>query len=233
MKTGRTILTLAALILAAAPYAGAGSFSLNVLDASDIKLSAASRPVPGPAAEISVMEEAEASAYLADRETEVDEKGLAGEPEARNLGGDGIVRLYHQWHKESLEIRYRDEYGNYIPEAMQKIKHLFRDRLTGKEMAVPARLLEILDIIQERHGGRTITILCGYRSPELNAALAANSSTVARHSLHLKGWAADIMIDGVRTSALRDTAKSLKAGGVGYYPSDGFVHVDAGSVRYW
>ncbi len=235
MKPGKTLLTLAALILSAQLYARGENFGLNVLTASDIKLSASSFAMPAPGAEISVMDEAETATYLADRETVTDtgEKSLQGEPAAKNPGGDGIVKLYHQWTRESLEIRYRDERGNYIPEAMQKIKHLFRDRLTGREMSIPAKLVELLDIIQERHGGRTITIICGYRSPELNAALAANSGAVARNSLHMKGWAADIKIDGVRTSALRDTAKSLKAGGVGYYPSDGFVHVDVGAVRYW
>jgi uncharacterized protein YcbK (DUF882 family) len=28
-------------------------------------------------------------------------------------------------------------------------------------------------------------------------------------------------------------ALSLKGGGVGYYPKDGFVHVDTGRVRTW
>ncbi len=25
----------------------------------------------------------------------------------------------------------------------------------------------------------------------------------------------------------------MKAGGVGYYPSNNFVHVDTGNIRYW
>lgn len=41
--------------------------------------------------------------------------------------------------------------------------------------------------------------------------LASGSDGVAKKSLHLKGWAADIKIDGVRTSALRDAAKALRA----------------------
>jgi hypothetical protein len=32
---------------------------------------------------------------------------------------------------------------------------------------------------------------------------------------------------------LRDTALSLHAGGVGYYPVNQFVHVDVGPVREW
>ncbi|OIO04742.1 MAG: hypothetical protein COX65_03595 [Elusimicrobia bacterium CG_4_10_14_0_2_um_filter_56_8] len=233
MRTNNAILTLTLLILAAS--ARAGDFDLNTLSAGDIEPPASSFLVPEPVAEISTMDQAEAAYYLSDRESimETEEKSLPGEPAARNLGGDGTIKLYHQWHRETLEIRYRDANGGYIPEAMQKIKHLFRCRLTGREIDIPAKLIEILDIIQERQGGRLMTIICGYRSPELNGALASNSSGVAKKSLHLKGWAADIRIDGVRTSTLRDTAKSLKAGGVGYYASSGFVHVDIGRVRYW
>ncbi|MDH5558052.1 MAG: DUF882 domain-containing protein, partial [Alphaproteobacteria bacterium] len=32
---------------------------------------------------------------------------------------------------------------------------------------------------------------------------------------------------------LRNAAKSLQAGGVGYYPKSNFIHVDTGRVRFW
>jgi len=32
---------------------------------------------------------------------------------------------------------------------------------------------------------------------------------------------------------LHKAALSLKAGGVGYYPSSDFIHVDVGRVRRW
>ncbi|HCP79199.1 MAG TPA: twin-arginine translocation pathway signal protein, partial [Pusillimonas sp.] len=32
---------------------------------------------------------------------------------------------------------------------------------------------------------------------------------------------------------LRDAAISLNAGGVGYYPTEQFLHVDTGKVRTW
>lgn len=235
MKTKNILVTLSLLLAACALPASAEDFAMAFLTASDLR-SVQGIPAPSlPRAELSAMDEAEAASYLADRETapETIEKGLPGEPAPVNLGGDGVVKFFHEWTKESLEIRYRDANGRYIPEALAKIKRLFRCRLTGREMDVPAKLVELLDIIQERAGGRTITIICGYRSPELNGALAGNSDAVAKKSLHMKGWAADIRIDGVRTSALRDIARSAKAGGVGYYPSDGFVHVDVGPVRYW
>jgi uncharacterized protein YcbK (DUF882 family) len=45
--------------------------------------------------------------------------------------------------------------------------------------------------------------------------------------------AIDVRVPGQALSALRDAALALRLGGVGYYPSSGFVHVDVGRVRFW
>jgi uncharacterized protein YcbK (DUF882 family) len=58
-------------------------------------------------------------------------------------------------------------------------------------------------------------------------------SGVATHSLHMDGKAIDIRVPGIKLEHLRDKAKSLKIGGVGFYPGSNFVHVDTGRVRYW
>ena len=47
------------------------------------------------------------------------------------------------------------------------------------------------------------------------------------------GKAIDIRVPGVKLDHLRSAAASLKIGGVGFYPSSNFVHVDTGRVRYW
>ena len=61
----------------------------------------------------------------------------------------------------------------------------------------------------------------------------ATSSGVAARSLHVAGMAIDIRVPGRPLGAVRDAAKALRAGGVGYYPDSDFVHVDVGRVRYW
>jgi uncharacterized protein YcbK (DUF882 family) len=45
--------------------------------------------------------------------------------------------------------------------------------------------------------------------------------------------AIDIRLGDVRLTHLRDAARSLKRGGVGYYRASNFVHVDTGRVRAW
>jgi uncharacterized protein YcbK (DUF882 family) len=37
----------------------------------------------------------------------------------------------------------------------------------------------------------------------------------------------------VSTARLRDLARALQRGGVGYYPKSDFVHIDTARVRYW
>ena len=73
-------------------------------------------------------------------------------------------------------------------------------------------------------------------SPGTNAMLRERGGShtgVASQSLHMVGKAIDIRLPGVKLDHLRSAAASLKRGGVGFYPSSNFVHVDTGRVRYW
>ena len=76
-------------------------------------------------------------------------------------------------------------------------------------------------------------VISGYRSPASNAQLNARSNGVAKRSLHMQGKAIDIRLPGHALSNLRKAALSLQAGGVGYYPTSEFIHIDTGRVRQW
>jgi uncharacterized protein YcbK (DUF882 family) len=120
------------------------------------------------------------------------------------------------------------------PGALTAIDHLLRDHRTAQTHRIDPALLDILWEV----GGRTrarapYQVICGYRSPATNSMLARRSSGVARRSLHMDGRAVDIRLPGVRTSALRDTAIAMRRGGVGYYRSSNFVHLDTGAFRTW
>ena len=246
MKTKTAgFLSLVCLILAS--FAGpvkaqsAGDFSLNGAGAFEALKASGNGNAPAASAPQAVIPDIagllpeEVAAYLSEDENldYAEDKSASAGASKTKFGGDGMVKLHSQWNQETIEVRYRDAGGNYLPEALARIQHLFRCRMTGKEKEVPAALVEILDALQDKFGNKTITIICGFRSPLLNGTLAQNSTGVAKNSLHMRGLASDIMIPGVATSALRDAAKALKAGGVGYYPKDAFVHVDVGAVRYW
>ncbi len=47
------------------------------------------------------------------------------------------------------------------------------------------------------------------------------------------GKAVDIRVPSYSTKAIKLSAMELRAGGVGYYPRSGFVHLDVGEVRHW
>lgn len=134
---------------------------------------------------------------------------------------------------EALTTTYWSE-GNYIGESLQEIDHVLRDFRTGESMAMDSRLLDLLHVIRTNLGGALpFHVISGYRSPVTNAYLAETTSGVAKKSLHMKGQAADIFLPGHDLPTLHRVALGLKMGGVGYYPSSNFVHVDVGRVRAW
>ncbi|WP_395647851.1 DUF882 domain-containing protein [Terricaulis sp.] len=126
------------------------------------------------------------------------------------------------------------ESGNYVPDALQAINHVMRDHRSGETHAIDPRLLDQLHQLNGLvEASAPFQIISGYRSPTTNAMLHDQSSGVATRSLHMDGRAIDIRIRGVELAHLRDAALGMQAGGVGFYPSSDFIHVDTGRVRRW
>lgn len=136
---------------------------------------------------------------------------------------------------ESFDGVYR--VGNkYLPEAFNQINHVLRDFRTGEEFPIDPRAIDIIYMLHHKLGGRqNFEVLSGYRSPTTNSMLreASARSGVARNSLHMVGQAIDLRMAGTSTKNIRNAAIDLRSGGVGYYPSSDFVHVDSGKVRHW
>ena len=109
-----------------------------------------------------------------------------------------------------------------------------RDYRTGEVMRMDPKLMDILYVLRGKlDSAAPFQLISGYRSPKTNAMLRQRSGGVAKHSLHMEGRAADVYLPDRDLKVLRRAALSLKAGGVGYYPKPGFVHVDTGRVRFW
>jgi uncharacterized protein YcbK (DUF882 family) len=151
------------------------------------------------------------------------------------------LKLYHLHTGESLDIVYR--IGNtYIPAAMDQLNHFLRDHRTEDQSHYDPKEFDLLHSLMSKLGknGRVIDVVCGYRTPWSNNFLRTRGGTaspsetgVAKNSQHMEAKAIDIRVPGVTTARLRNTALSLHAGGVGYYPVSKFVHVDVGPVRKW
>lgn len=124
--------------------------------------------------------------------------------------------------------------GDYVPESLAEINRVLRDHRTGQVAAIDTQLLDLLHRVNAALGAsRPFQVISGYRSPASNQMLAGNSSGVAKRSLHMQGKAIDIRLPGIALADLRRAGLKLQGGGVGYYPSSDFVHLDVGRVRTW
>lgn len=143
------------------------------------------------------------------------------------------LSFYHLHTGEKQRVTYWAE-GQYLPDSLADINHLLRDFRNNKISPIDTALLDQLAQLQASlHVPCEFHIISAYRSPETNNMLQARSNGVAKRSMHLEGRAIDIRIPNVPLSIVRQQALAMKMGGVGYYPSSDFVHVDSGSVRQW
>jgi uncharacterized protein YcbK (DUF882 family) len=144
-----------------------------------------------------------------------------------------ILRFYNTHTGESLRSIFWAE-GQFIPDALNDINKVLRDYRNNQVAQIDPQLLVLLDKVNAQFGSQNVLhVISGYRSPETNALLREQSPGVAKHSLHMEGKAIDIRIPGRNLADLHKVAMSLRGGGVGYYPSSQFVHMDTGRVRYW
>ena len=150
-----------------------------------------------------------------------------------NVSEQRRLKLYHTHTHQQVEVTYfRD--GDYQQAALDELSRFLSDWRNGEGREIDPELMDILWEIQQVTGNHsTYEVISAYRSPETNAMLRSRSSGVARNSQHLHGKAIDVRLRGLDTRELRDTALELKRGGVGYYASSDFVHVDTGRVRSW
>ena len=134
---------------------------------------------------------------------------------------------------ESLKTAYWAD-GVYLPEGLREIDRLMRDYRTDEVVRMDPTLMDTLYVLRGKLDSRApFQVVSGYRSPKTNAMLRAQSGGVAKRSLHMRGMAVDVFLPDRDLGSLRKAALALKAGGVGYYPKPGFVHLDTGRVRAW
>jgi uncharacterized protein YcbK (DUF882 family) len=144
------------------------------------------------------------------------------------------LHFFHTHTGERLNIVYRSNEG-YDYESLARLDRYLRDHRTADIHAYDPRVFDLLHDLTTSLGNPNleIDVICGYRTPWRNEFLRTHGHGVARHSLHMQGMAIDIRVPGVPTAKLRDAAIALHRGGVGYYPTSDFVHVDVGRIRRW
>ena len=160
---------------------------------------------------------------------------LAGLPGRQALAAtrERFILLHHCHTGEVLKTVYFAD-GHYQPDALRAATHHLRDWRDNTHLPIDPTVLDLLWSLRAKLQTTTpIQVFCGYRSPETNAMLRRTHHGAARNSLHMRGMAVDLYVEGRPLSMVHAAAVGLRGGGVGYYPRSGFVHVDTGDIRYW
>ena len=143
------------------------------------------------------------------------------------------IALYNVHTDESVKAVFWAK-GEYVQDGMDEISHLLRDYRTADVFPIDPHLIDTLYRLHRKTGAhRPYCVVSGYRSPKTNAILRKNNHHVAKNSYHMRGMAVDAYLPKVALDTLHHAALSLRAGGVGYYPKTGFLHLDTGRVRSW
>ncbi|MGD1884670.1 MAG: YcbK family protein [Paracoccaceae bacterium] len=151
----------------------------------------------------------------------------------RGSGDIRRIRMYSGRTGERIDMIYWVE-GHYIKDAVKEVNHFMRDWRTND---VKSMDLRAIDIMAAAHNlldvDEPYMLLSGYRSPRTNAMLRSRSRGVAKNSLHMKGQAADLRLNGRSVYQMARAAAACRGGGVGRYSGSNFVHMDCGVVRTW
>ncbi|MBT8765298.1 YcbK family protein [Metapseudomonas boanensis] len=149
------------------------------------------------------------------------------------LNRDRYLRLERPASGEKASFCYFRKGKGWDLTGYRQACRILRDVKYKATVKINPKLLDLLFLIQawlraNRLPNRII-INSGYRTLQHNASLEG----AARHSLHVRGMAADIRIPGVSVERLGKLVRAIGAGGVGFYSSKGFIHVDVGGIRTW
>lgn len=160
--------------------------------------------------------------------------GLSWQPaQASEQDSERSLRLYNIHTGEYLTTTFWAG-GQYLDDGIMALDLLLRDHRANRAIAMQRELYDKMHHLQQLFSSREpLYVISGYRAPDSNAGLRHASNAVAEHSLHMQGRAVDIRIPGVSHRHLHKAALAMRSGGVGYYPQDGFIHLDTGRVRNW
>ncbi len=159
---------------------------------------------------------------------------LAPEVLQASIRRERYLSFYNPNTGETVRRVYWTPREGYIRESLKEISWALRDHHNNQVRAFDVDVLDQLYALQLQLGAQSpMHVISAYRSPATNGALCERRRGVARNSYHIQAMALDVRLPGGRVRDICRAARSLGAGGVGYYPRSNFVHIDSGPVRYW
>jgi uncharacterized protein YcbK (DUF882 family) len=146
------------------------------------------------------------------------------------------LRLKRQVTGEYLDLVYWKD-GRLIPENYTRICSLLRDVRANKAVYMDPLILDVLRGVLGYYEAwkwpHPLVITSGYRTLATNEALRGKREGAAKNSMHLYGKAVDVYMPGVPAKQIGLLGLHMAQGGVGFYPNDGFTHLDTGRLRTW
>lgn len=123
--------------------------------------------------------------------------------------------------------------GEIQQESWQEISWFLRDKVENQAVWMQPVLLDILygvdGWLRYFNIKDPIDVTSGHRTARRNAHIEG----AAKDSQHVSGGATDIRHASVSSQQFARFGQWLGGGGVGWYPSKGFTHVDRGRLRFW
>jgi len=116
----------------------------------------------------------------------------------------------------------------------KKINYFLRDFHSGKVKDIDNKLIiSMCRLLESTKRGRYIVVHSAYRTKRTNLMLREHGYKTATKSMHIKAKAIDFHIHGYSSKKSYLLAKKINPGGLGFYASQDFVHMDTGLKRFW
>jgi uncharacterized protein YcbK (DUF882 family) len=139
-----------------------------------------------------------------------------------------LVSIYNTWTREWVAV---DARASALPAPLAD--RLLRCHFTNQPTTMDRRLAAAVLAAARHFKVDRVHVISGFRAPKYNLMLRKKGRRVATESEHTRGHAVDFMLPGVPLDRLHKWALANAVGGVGKYPSNGFVHMDVGRRRTW
>ncbi len=151
-----------------------------------------------------------------------------------SLPVDKTLNLHNIHTGESIKATFFAK-DHFVESEIKRLNYFLRDYRLNKVAKMDIRLFSLLYAISlVSDSSKPIDIISGYRSKQTNEYLRKHHHLgVAKHSLHTKAKAVDFKIKDRYLKDVLRVSKLMRYGGVGYYPSNDFIHVDTGRIRFW
>jgi uncharacterized protein YcbK (DUF882 family) len=142
--------------------------------------------------------------------------------------------LRRQGTKDDVRVVYWKD-GKLLSEGYWRACAMLRDVNENVMTTMDPSVLDVLRGVSGYYNAwnyrKPLILTSGFRTLKTNRALSKEKA--ALNSMHLYGKAVDLYIEGIPAKDIGALGKHLKQGGVGFYPSRGFTHLDTGRLRTW